>query len=263
LNDFIGEGWASALQNNQLEGFDALWELDAAWFEEPNERRGGWSGVSRIELELVGGERVGCFLKRQENHVCKTPFHPFKGEPTFAREFRNIQRFKNRGVPSLEVIFYGQRVVDGKQRAILMTRELSGFLPLSSDEYQPSSKVLRPKSEKEALFAKVAELMRVMHAANFQHNCFYPKHVFVRKAENGEWDARVIDLEKVKWQPLRRNAILRDLYTLNRHSFHWPLTDRMRFFKIYRKESKLSKESKRIWRDLAAKIAKKEAKQSS
>ncbi len=260
MADFIGEGWGAILQHNRLDGFEQLWELEAEWFEEPNERRGGWSGVSRIQLELPEGGQVGCFLKRQENHVCKTPFHPLRGEPTFTREFRNIRRFENAGIPSLEPVFYSQRTIDGKLRAILMTCELDGFLPLSSEEFQSESKGLATKHEKERLFDKVASLMQAMHAANYQHNCFYPKHIFVRKSEDGSWDVRVIDLEKVKRQPFRRNAILRDLYTLNRHSFHWSLSDRMRFFKRYRNEKRLSAESKEIWRTIAKKIVLKEAR---
>ncbi len=263
MADFIGDGWGVILQHNKLDSFERLWELDAEWFEEPNERWGGWSGVSRIQLELPEGGQVGCFLKRQENHVCKTPFHPFKGEATFAREFRSIRRFKKRGIPSLEPIYYSQRTVDGKLRAILLTRELDGFLPLSSEAYQPGSELFASKPEKVRLFRSVIGLMQIMHGANYRHDCLYPKHLFVKKIDNGDWDVRVIDLEKMKWRPLRRNATLRDLYTLNRHSPHWSLSDRMRFFKMYRNEKSLSIESKAIWRAIAATTAKKAARKKA
>lgn len=255
MADFIGKDWEPVLKQNRLDQFERLWAHEAGWFEAPNERRGGWSGVSRIALTTADGRRVGGFLKRQENHLCKTVRHPLRGEPTFAREFRNILRFKENGVPSLEPIYYAQRVVSGKLRAILLTEELEGFLPLSVAQWQPGSERLSSKIEKQGLFIAVASLMRAMHAANFQQNCCYPKHLFVKKTEQKGYEARVIDLEKVKWQPIQRNAILRDLYTLYRHSASWPITDQMRFFKMYRNEKRLSEASKKIWRSIARKLA--------
>ncbi len=83
MKEFVGSGWKKILELNELESFDSIWELDAAWFEEPNKRRGGWSGVSRISLKTEEGGSVGVFLKRQENHNTKTLAKPVNGEPTF------------------------------------------------------------------------------------------------------------------------------------------------------------------------------------
>ncbi len=38
------------------------------------------------------------YLKRQSNHLTRSLRHPL-GEPTFAREFRNIERYRALGIP--------------------------------------------------------------------------------------------------------------------------------------------------------------------
>ena len=59
MKDFINERWRPILAHTGLTDFNALWDLEAEWFEEPNHRRGGWSGVARCELDLPeGGQRA-------------------------------------------------------------------------------------------------------------------------------------------------------------------------------------------------------------
>jgi len=252
--DFFGEGWQKILQQNGLDSFDALWNLDVEWFEEPNERRGGWSGVARIQLKSSEGEEIGAFLKRQQNHMCRSPLHPIRGVLTFAREFNNIRRFQQINVPALEPIFFGQRQVNGDHQGILITRELEGFAPMDEPQFLPGSAgLLASIKARRALFEKLAELLRRLHADKRQHSCLYFKHIFVKPVNEAEFEVRLIDLEKARWQPLQQRAAFRDLYTLSRHADSWPLTDYMRFFLIYRQEKHLSPESKKLWRAIAAK----------
>jgi len=103
MKDYLSEQWRPILRHNNLDSFVCLWSVDAGWFEDPNERRGGWSGVSRCELELPEGGRTAVFLKRQENHTTRTLLHPF-GLATFVREMRNILMFKRARVPALEPV---------------------------------------------------------------------------------------------------------------------------------------------------------------
>ena len=254
--DFIDEGWQKILQQNGLDSFDALWDLDVEWFEPPNKRRGGWSGVARIQLKSPDGKEIGAFLKRQQNHMCKTLQHPIRGILTFAREFENIRRFQQINVPALEPIFFGQRQVNGDYRGILVTRELNGFYPMDAPRFLPGKEgLLASIKARRALFEKLAKLLRQLHADNRQHGCLYPKHIFIKPLSQNEFDVRLIDLEKVRWQPWMQQATIRDLNTLSRHADGWPLTDFMRFFLIYRQERHLSPASKKLWRAIAAKHA--------
>ncbi len=253
---FIKNGWQDILHQNGLDSFDALWHLDTAWFEEPNEQRGGWSGVARITLKTPGGGEVGIFLKRQQNHICRSLLHPIHGILTFAREFNNILRFQNFGIATIDPIYFDQRRINGNYQGILLTRELEGFSPMDAPQFLPGKGgLLASIQARKALFEKLAGLLRRLHAEKRQHGCLYFKHVFIKPLAQEEFEVRLIDLEKVRWQPFRQQAIIRDLDTLSRHAGNWPLTDYMRFFLIYRQERHLSPESKRLWRAIAAKHA--------
>lgn len=250
MKHYIADKWRDILVFNNLDTHEKIWALEADWFEEPNYCRGGWSGVSRIEVKLPLGGKVGVFLKRQEDHVTRTMFHPMKGLPTFVREFDVIQTFEALGVPSLNLIYFEQWKCEGHQRACIMTEELGGYISLSSDEYKMGAKFLSSPKQKNTLFEKLAALMQAMHKNNFQHGCFYPKHVFVKQELNGGIDLRVIDLEKVTKLVTRKRAIFRDLDTLIRHSNGWSDDDKLEFFKVYQGESELSASSKKLWSEL-------------
>ncbi|MCP4041081.1 MAG: lipopolysaccharide kinase, partial [Gammaproteobacteria bacterium] len=130
MRDFISPKWTDTLRRNRLDSFEQLWALDTGWVEEPNMRRGGWSGVMRHQLKQANGDITPVFIKRQSNHVYRSWQHPFRGEPTFAREMYNILRFKSKGIPVLEPVFFAMRKIHGEQRAILVTEELTGYFPL-------------------------------------------------------------------------------------------------------------------------------------
>jgi hypothetical protein len=257
VNKWCSEKWRDILVLNNLDDHKKIWALQAEWFEEPNRRRGGWSGVSRIELNLPDGNKVGVFLKRQEDHVSRTLRHPIKGLPTFAREFEKIRSFEKNHIPSLELIAFEQWEEEGHQCAILMTKELEGYSPLTSEEYQPSGFFVSTMKQKDRLFKKLASLMRTMHKSKLQHNCFYLKHIFAKPLANGEIDLRVIDLEKAKEVFFKERAEFRDLCTLHRHAEQWGAKDQLRFFHIYREEKKLTSQSKKLLRKIIAKVKRK------
>lgn len=244
-NDYVSPEWREALAANGLDAFEHIWPVaEDAWFEPPNQARGGWSGVTRQVLTMPDGSRAGIFVKRQENHVYRSWRHFFRPAATLEREFRNCLHFRELGIPSMEPLYFAERRVDGKLRAILITRELDGYRSLESPEYRPIRQVKR--EDRNRLIASLAGIIRQMHAHRFQHTCLYPKHLFVKKNCDGSLDARFIDLEKTRWLPFRRWIALRDLDSLQRHAEGWGRTDRLRFFLAYRQEKRLSPASKRL-----------------
>ena len=254
MKQYKSEQWLEILAFNDLDTYEKIWALKAEWFEEPNERRGGWSGVSRLELKLPSGGCVGVFLKRQENHVTPSISHPIRGLATFAVEFANISNFKKHNIPTLDTIFFAHWHSQGAQRALLMTEELAEYLPLSSAEYRPGGVYVSSKEQKLALFCKLSALIRDMHAKGFKHDCLYLKHVFAKQLPAGEVDLRLIDLEKVKKTPFKKGMVFRDLYSLHRHSDYWGVRDKLAFFKYYQQENRLSKSSKALIRKIEAKV---------
>lgn len=252
--DYVSEKWQEILSFNDLDTAQKIWDLEADWFEEPNSRRGGWSGVSRIELKLPQGGTVMVFLKRQENHITRTISSPIKGIATFAKEFAMISSFTKRGIATLDVISFCQLKTQGQQRACLMTEELADYLPLSSDEYKTGGAFFSSEQQKKGLFKEIISLMELMHQHKFQHDCFYPKHVFVKQLAGGGVDLRVIDLEKVKRKLTVKATIFRDLETFIRHSDGWSDEDKMSFFKAHQNEETLSKRSEKLWQRIADRV---------
>jgi len=253
MKDYFPARWQDILRHNKLNGFDCLWNLKADWYELPNERRGGWSGVSRCELELPEGGSVGIFIKRQENHITRTVLHPF-GISTFIREIRNILRFKEAAIPALEPVFFAVRKVEGNLRAVLCTKALDGYESLEEIVERWTREGWPNRQNRQMLMQKVSSVMSKMHDQKIQHNCFYPKHIFVRFTD-ASIDVRIIDLEKAKVKLLRRYATFRDLYALNRHAQGWCRTDRLRFFLLYLGRQHLDPDAKKLWRKIAARTA--------
>ena len=246
MKDFLSPSWAEVLRFNGFHNFEAIWRHRTAYVEEPNWRRGGWSSVCHCILKTPQGQQIRVFIKRQENHIYRSFLHPIRGEVSLVREMYNIRRFQSLGIPGPEPIYFAQRKIDGNLRGILMTAELTGYLPLTGTTSQPW-----PRQSRRRVFDAVASVMRKMHRHRLQHNCFYPKHIFFKTSADGNVEIRIIDLEKAKWRPLRRAAMLRDLDTLNRHCPQWEMSDRLRFLKIYLGEDKLNDRVKQTWRGIA------------
>ena len=250
MQDYLNPTWQAVLAHNGFTDFAALWHVESGWFEPPNERRGGWSGVTRLELTRPDGTTCAVFLKRQENHNTFSWWHPLQGVPTFLREFRLILRYRAADIPSLEPVFFAIR----SQRALLVTEELAGFAGL--DHHLAVWPTLDAASRRR-IIDTVAALTRRLHAAGLQHNCYYPKHVFVKVGAGGTVEARIIDLEKSRWNPLARQRSVRDLDTLNRYAPACSRSERLRFLKAYLGITRLTPAAKSLWRALAARMARK------
>jgi hypothetical protein len=257
MKDFINERWRPIFAHNGLSDFDALWKLETDWFEAPNQRRGGWSGVARCELALPEGGTRTIFLKRQQNHGTFSWKHPISGVPTFLREFRHIQHYRACGIPTLEPVYFAMHKAGKDERAILATEELAGFVSME-DRVQRWLKEGAPARPIRRRYLKaVAALLRDMHEHGIQHNCFFPKHVFSRMNPDGSVEARIIDLEKSRWRPSKVVCAIRDLGTLNYYSQMWSRSDRLWFFKFYLQLGRLTPFAKWLWRTVAARSGRK------
>jgi hypothetical protein len=211
MSDFIAAHDRALLERHGLTHFDALWALKLEAVDEPNTERGGWSSVYRLDL----GE-TAFYLKRQSNHLTRSLLHPL-GEPTFAREFRNIQRYAQLGIPALQAAFFAERRVPGERRAVLLTRALDGWQDL--DTYLLGWATL-DEARRTAILNACGELARRLHQAGQMHGCFYPKHIFLRERADG-FDAQLIDLEKTRPLLFGVRDKVKDLEPLLRRASVW------------------------------------------
>ncbi|HEU4709598.1 MAG TPA: lipopolysaccharide kinase InaA family protein [Methylophilaceae bacterium] len=232
MTEYFYPGWQGVLKDNDLDGFDELWSLQAALIEDPNADRGGSSGVCRIRLGLPGGKEVGAYLKRQRSHTRKTLRHPLRGESTFAREFHMLNLLHQAGIKAPLPIYFGERVIGGQLCAILLTEELTGFRPL--EEVMPAIPDRNRFSfdRRRTLLAAIAETVHELHDAGIHHRSLYPKHVFVRETSTG-FDVAVIDLEKSRKSLFPCLRTVHDLSTLDYRMPLWSRSERLFFYKRY------------------------------
>lgn len=250
MPDYIAAKHAQLLKNNQLDTFQKLWDYKVTWLEAPNENRGGWSGVARVELPQSEAP-MALFIKKQQNHISRTLRHPVKGEPTFAKEFRNICYLQAHGIKVPEVVFFGQRQSNVGWQAILITENLTGYQPL--DEINLDEMSLQ---QKRILLASVAKTVRKVHDVGMQHRALYLKHLFVKKNAGG-FEVAVIDLEKARKIRLPLLQALADLTTLNYRSTGWTASNRLYFFKQYLSQKRIDWLGKCLARRIVGQTAKK------
>ncbi len=215
MTDYLASSDLALLQRHGLNDFEALWALQLDAVDEPNTARGGWSSVYRLELE-----GKGYYLKRQCDYLTRTLHAPL-GEPTFAREFRNISRYEKLHIPALQAVFYGERKGKDEHRAVLMTRALDDWSDLDSllGQWQQL-----PVEQRAGILRACGQLARTLHAARQVHGCFYPKHIFLRERRDG-WQAQLIDLEKTRPLLFGQRDRLKDLEPLLRRAGAWNEAD--------------------------------------
>ena len=227
---FTSQSARALFAENDLDTFAAIWSLQLPWFEPPNYRREGWSGVCRTVLRS-GSVETPVFVKRQENHNYKSPLHPVTGRPTLCREFGYVQVFKSKGLSTYDVMVYGEEIIDGKLCAVMVTRALDDHVTL--DDWIDSDQAQEPVT-REAMVTAVARAVRRLHDSGLQHGCLYSKHIMVRCLDVGA-DIRFIDLEKVRSSFLRLTVPLQDLDQFFRHmEGNWRTSDSETFITSYR-----------------------------
>ena len=216
------------LKANNLETFSKLWEVELEWFEAPNYRRSGWSGAARHELCLENGEKIGVFIKRQENHQRKTLRYP-AGCPTFRSEWQNYKKLTDFQIGVPRLLYYGEH----ETRAIIITYELDGFCALNEWLRSNQSQPLR-----QAILPAITDVVRRFHDCRFRNNSLYPKHIMLKVRQDGDLtatDVRLIDLEKSRRVFFPVGARIRDLDTLLRRCPEWTGHEKDLFLNYYLK----------------------------
>ena len=187
----------------EKDDFEHWWTLPGEWVEAPNERRDGWSGVIRALTD-----QTLCYIKRQRNHLCHTFSHPL-GWPTASREAHYLDAVRNLGLRVPETVYHGIRKISRGTEAILATRALDGFTPLSAHTGLS-------EAQRQSLAIELGRTLGVLHRARLQHGCMYDKHVMVRW-QGDHPDIALLDLEKMRHRLSAEAAAKRDLDQLVRH----------------------------------------------
>ncbi len=258
--------WAAAeyhqaLRDAGLARFDAIMRPDQGHCMRALKARENW------QLRLnVGGRRRIVFVKKHHVRGWRNRLRARLGlpsGPSAAREEAvNIRRLESAAVPCMELAAYGERLRhDGLLESFLMTPQLDGFAPLDDflrDHFPATGDEGRAKRDEELgrLIAQVAALARQFHEAGFNHRDLYCCHFFVRPSGPGQFEIRLIDLQRVqqrRWR--RRRWLVKDLaqlaYSAPRDRIK--CTQKMWFIRQYFGVRKLGPEHKRWIREILAK----------
>ena len=179
----------------------------------------------RLELRRTGEPARGMFLKR--HHVrtwasrLRATLGVGPGETAGRVEARNIQRLTGDGIASMDLVAYGEDLgADGKLESFVLTEELEGFEPL--DDFLkrrfPAAGDLRTADRNRdllRLIREVAGVARKFHRAGYNHRDLYCCHFFVRECVRGQFQVRLIDLQRVeRRRRFRRRWLVKDLAQL-------------------------------------------------
>lgn len=255
-DDFLAAPWRKRFTVCGLADFETLWRLELPPLDIANNTRGGISTVALLASPATGHEGFRLVVKRQRNHQSRTWRHPLRGVPTLHKEFRNIQRFDRCGLATVAPVYFAKRHDHGGIRAILITEYLEGYQSFETclQAWAPTSSP--PSGVRNAILRQAADLIARMHRAGFQHNCLYPKHLFINPRMPRP-DVRLIDLEKAGRSVLARRRMTRDLGAFFRRSAFWTLADQEHFMVHYHGarglNPKISRSLRRIQQAIAAK----------
>lgn len=255
-DDFLDGRWRARLEERGLTDFEGLWRLKLPPLDVANTARGGISTVALLASDACGQAGYRLIVKRQRNHQSRTWRQPLRGVPTLQKEFLNIRRFNRCGLGSTTPIFFARRRDDRGVRAILVTKYLEGYrsfdtiLEAWAHDSNPSTESRDP------ILRSIAGLIARMHRAGFQHNCLYPKHVFVNRQRPCP-DARLIDLEKAGRRLLKNHRMVRDLAAFFRRSPFWSPVDQARFMVHYHGAAQMTPQIEDAWRRIKRAMARK------
>lgn len=196
---------------------DIIWGYEADWYEPPNHKRGGWSGVN-----YVSQAGQGYYLKRQENYQRRSLRHPFVGEPTYVREYEMLQYLRGKGVQTPELVLFAKNA----RQSIMITAELKGFI--AADQW-----FLQHATEDKAPVLKaLAAAVRGLHRAGVEHRALFLKHLFVKQAPAG-FEVAMIDFEKARRVPWMKLRWLNDIKRCLQRATTLTPEDKAFFLKAY------------------------------
>jgi heptose I phosphotransferase len=221
----------------------------------------------RLELHDDHGRTYGAYLKRHwlREHASQWRTWLGLGQPASEgrREAENAVALARDGIPTLRTIAWGERPpANNVRESFVVTEELTGYEQLDfflRQRFEPTAaRGLRRDPALDRLLDLVADLARQFHDAGYNHRDLYCCHFFVAEPQPGQFDLKLIDLQRVqrRWM-FQRRWVIKDLAQL---SYSAPrerisATQRMRMIRRYLRIGKLDDRSKRFIRLVLAKHA--------
>lgn len=250
------------LEQAGLDGFDAVMATDQGHCMRALSDRENW----RLDLAGEGGRSRRVYLKKHHVRTLASRLRARMGGepgPTAGRvEAENVRRLTAEGIDVMRLVAYGQKLRgDGLVESFVITEDLAGYLPLQEFlrvRFPPRSAAVPATRDPdlERLILEVAEVARRFHEAGYNHRDLYCCHFYIREPVRGQFEIRLIDLQRVQHRTrFRRRWLVKDLAQL---AWSAPpdrigCTHRLLFMRHYLGVRKLRARDKRLIRQVMAK----------
>ena len=218
-----------------------------------------------LSSECFPGLPVGMYLKKHCVRTWSTLARAKLGMAAPASagriEAQNVRRLAELGIDTMRLAAYGQRLcADGRLESFLLTEELQGYCELREfvlRRFRPSAeRGARRDHDFHRLVRQLAGIARQLHRAGYNHRDFNAYHFLIREGSPGQFDLRLIDLQRMqrrRW--LRRRWIVKDLAQLAGTMPDGQVRgrDKLAFLRHYLGVRRLRPEDKRLVRDVLQK----------
>lgn len=245
---WISPKWERALKDAGLLDIESVSAREFDWFEAPNRRRGGWSGVTRLVLnpEAPAQDQLAVFLKIQQNHFYRAPNTYFTKQLTFEREFNVLQQLASVTDSIPELVLFAKWRSGSDVGAILITKALDDWFPLTNWIQGQKGYVAPDEATFQKALEAIAKSAREIHQAGWVHLCFSAKHLFVRPKSDGSFESCVIDMEKCRKHLSAAYRARKDCAHFMRHTPRLTEAHKLNFAKAYFQTDTFSDPQKRI-----------------
>jgi hypothetical protein len=225
----------SSLEAAGLLDIESVIKREFDWFEAPNRRRGGWSGVTKIVLnpDAKQSEQIAVFLKIQQNHFYIAPNTCFLKRLTFEREFAAMQALRPHSDAIPQVVMFAKWQENGNRGSILVTKALDEWIPLRPWLLGELDLPLPDKETLHRVLEAIAQTAKEINQVGWIHMCFSAKHLFVKEQLDGIFAVRVVDLEKTRKRIGQGRRTLKDCSHFLRHTPNLNDSDKTHFLKAY------------------------------
>ncbi len=177
----------------------------------------------------------------------------FVGQSRVSKEWKNLNWFKNHGIPTPRLVAMGQGGRPGADYwGVIVTEEVPQTVDLRRI-YQNSPELLENRGWRQKMLRHLASVVSAMHKKGFIHNDLQWRNVLVNTGE--EPFVHLIDCPAGRYIYLlgNRRGVIRDLAFLDKMaSSALTKTDRLRFYMLYKNIRRLGeRDKKEIQRILA------------
>jgi len=216
---WVAGRYRRALEDAGLGDFEAVMTtLDARCLRVLEDRENWYLRVPR-----AGQRPLGMYLKKHRIRTSWTRASARRWIAPIASagrvEAQNILALTALGIETMNLVAYGERLrTDGQLESFLLTEELEGYLELQdfvARRFPVARRGDRDECEFRRLVRQVAGIARRFHAAGYNHRDFNCYHFLVKETAPGEFDIRLIDLQRMQHRSrFRRRWIVKDLAQL-------------------------------------------------